>query len=92
MKYSRHQNFGAFYESKQQQHRKTIHTIRSNALFYRPLLLPGIKPDFKTCRTEFTNYQSEMLTKAQELKDFIHYIQNDFLKNVFCDFDFNHRC
>nr|XP_034310377.1 uncharacterized protein LOC109620626 [Crassostrea gigas] len=80
------------YNTKRQQHRGTIHTIRSEALFYRPVLLPRIKTDFKTCRTEFSLYQSEMLTKAQTLKHLIDYIQKDFMCNVFCDFDFKHRC
>nr|XP_034309440.1 uncharacterized protein LOC105328160 [Crassostrea gigas] len=80
------------YKTKRQQHRGTIHTIRSEALFYRPVLLPRIKTDFKTCRTEFSLYQSEMLTKAQTLKNLIDYIKNDFMCNVFCDFDFKHRC
>ncbi|XP_065929645.1 uncharacterized protein [Magallana gigas] len=80
------------YNTKLQQHRGTIHTIRSEALFYRPVLLPRIKPDFKTCRTEFSLFQSEMLTKAQTLKHRIDYIQKDFMCNVFCDFDFKHRC
>eukprot|EP00105_Crassostrea_gigas_P036918 XP_019921066.1 PREDICTED: uncharacterized protein LOC105324216 [Crassostrea gigas] len=80
------------YRTKRQQHRGTIHTIRSEALFYRPVLLPRIKTDFKTCYTEFSRYQSEMLTKAQTLKHLIDYIQKDFMCNVFCDFDFKHRC
>uniref|UniRef100_K1P850 Tripartite motif-containing protein 2 n=1 Tax=Magallana gigas TaxID=29159 RepID=K1P850_MAGGI len=82
----------AAYQTKGQQHRGTIHTIRSEALFYRPVLLPRIKTDFKTCCTEFSRYQSEMLTKAQTLKHLIDYIQKDFMCNVFCDFDFKHRC
>ncbi|XP_052682084.1 tripartite motif-containing protein 2-like [Crassostrea angulata] len=80
------------YDTKREQHRGTIHTIRSEALFYRPVLLPRIKTDFKTCHTEFSLYQSEMLTKAQALMHLIYYIQNDFMCNVFCDFDFKHRC
>eukprot|EP00105_Crassostrea_gigas_P039223 XP_019923371.1 PREDICTED: uncharacterized protein LOC105329701 [Crassostrea gigas] len=80
------------YKTKRQQHRGTIHTIRSEALFYRPVLLPGIKTDFKTCRTEFSRFQSEMLTKAQTLKNFINFVTYDLLHNVFCDFDFKHRC
>nr|XP_034309995.1 uncharacterized protein LOC117683909 [Crassostrea gigas] len=80
------------YKIKRQQHRGTIHTIRSEALFYRPVLLPRIKTDFKTCHTEFSLYQSKMLTKAQTLKHLIDYIQKDFMSNVFCDFDFKHRC
>nr|XP_034309984.1 uncharacterized protein LOC105346123 [Crassostrea gigas] len=80
------------YNTKRQQHRGTIHTIRSEALFYRPVLLPRIKSDFKTCYTEFSLYQSEMLIKAQTLKHLIDFIQKDFMCNVFCDFDFKHRC
>nr|XP_034310537.1 uncharacterized protein LOC117684055 [Crassostrea gigas]XP_034310538.1 uncharacterized protein LOC117684055 [Crassostrea gigas] len=79
-------------KTKRQQHRGTIHTIRSEALFYRPVLLPGIKTDFKTCRTEFSLYQSEMFTKAQTLKDLIDKVKKDFMSNVFCDFNFKHRC
>nr|XP_011445835.3 uncharacterized protein LOC105341171 [Crassostrea gigas] len=83
---------GTSYETKQQQHRGTIHTIRSEALFYRPVLLPGFKADFRTCRTEFSVYQSKILTKAQTLKDLIDKVKEDFMCNVFCDFDFKHRC
>eukprot|EP00105_Crassostrea_gigas_P043440 XP_019927588.1 PREDICTED: uncharacterized protein LOC105340005 isoform X2 [Crassostrea gigas] len=80
------------YKTKRQQHRGTIHTIRSEALFYRPVLLTGIKADVKTCHTEFSPLQSEMLTKAQNLKDLIDYVVYDLLNNVLCDFDFKHRC
>ncbi|XP_065932418.1 uncharacterized protein [Magallana gigas] len=80
------------YKTKRQQHRGTIHTIRSEALFYRPVLLTGIKADVKTCHTEFSPLQSEMLTKAQRLKDLIDYVVYDLLNNVFCYFDFKHRC
>ena len=80
------------YKTKRQQHRGTIHTIRSEALFYRPVLLTGIKADVKTCHTEFSPLQSEMLTKAQRLKDLIDYVVYDLLNNVLCYFDFKHRC
>ncbi|XP_052692435.1 uncharacterized protein LOC128170712 [Crassostrea angulata] len=80
------------YKTKRQQHRGTIHTIRSEALFYRPVLLTGIKADVKTCHTEFSPLQSEMLTKAQTLKDLIDYVVYDLLNNVLCYFDFKHRC
>ncbi|XP_052693141.1 uncharacterized protein LOC128171387 [Crassostrea angulata] len=80
------------YKTKRQQHRGTIHTIRSEALFYRPVLLTGIKADVKTCHTEFSLLQSEMLTKAQRLKDLIDKVVNDLLNNVLCYFDFKHRC
>ncbi|XP_065930892.1 uncharacterized protein [Magallana gigas] len=79
------------YKTKRQQHRGTIHTI-SEALFYRPVLLPQIKTDLETCHTEFTRYQSEMLTRAQTLKNLINKVKKDFMKKVFCDFDFKHRC
>nr|XP_034319649.1 uncharacterized protein LOC105342260 isoform X7 [Crassostrea gigas]XP_034319652.1 uncharacterized protein LOC105342260 isoform X7 [Crassostrea gigas] len=80
------------YKTKRQQHRGTIHTIRSEALFYRPVLLTEIKADVKTCHTEFSLHQSEMLTKAQTLKNLIDYVVYDLLNNVLCYFDFKHRC
>ncbi|XP_065929796.1 uncharacterized protein [Magallana gigas] len=80
------------YKTKRQQHRGTIHTIRSEALFYRPVLLTGIKTDVKTCHTEFSLFQSEISTKAQTLKHLINKARKDFMYNVFCDFDFKHRC
>nr|XP_034321345.1 uncharacterized protein LOC117687955 isoform X1 [Crassostrea gigas]XP_034321346.1 uncharacterized protein LOC117687955 isoform X1 [Crassostrea gigas] len=80
------------YKTKRQQHRETIHTIRSEALFYRPVLLTEIKADVKTCHTEFSPLQSEMLTKAQRLKDLIDKVVYDLLNNVLCYFDFKHRC
>ncbi|XP_052692488.1 uncharacterized protein LOC128170749 [Crassostrea angulata] len=80
------------YKTKRQQHRGTIHTIRSEALFYRPVLLTGIKADFKTCHTELSRLQSKMLTKAQRLKGLIDYVVYDLLNYVLCDFDFKHRC
>ncbi|XP_052694833.1 uncharacterized protein LOC128173153 [Crassostrea angulata] len=79
------------YKSKRQQHIGTIHTIRSEALFYRPVLLTGIKADVKTCHTELSRIQSEMFKKAQKLKDLIDVVY-DLLNNVFCYFDFKHRC
>ncbi|XP_065937553.1 uncharacterized protein [Magallana gigas] len=80
------------YKTKRQQHRGTIHTIRSEALFYRPVLLTGIKADVKTCHTELSRLQSEMLTKAQNLNDLIDYVVYDLLNYVLCYFDFKHRC
>ncbi|XP_052696100.1 uncharacterized protein LOC128174628 [Crassostrea angulata] len=70
------------YKTKQQQHRRTIQTIRSEALFYRPVLLAGIKADVKACQTEL--YQSVILTKAKTLKNRI----DKSLENV----DYKHRC
>nr|XP_034309930.1 uncharacterized protein LOC117683900 [Crassostrea gigas] len=88
----KHMNDRTAYETKKQQHRGTIHTIRNETLFYRLLLLPKIKADFKTCHTEFSLNQSKMLTKAQKLNDLIDKVREDFMCKVFYDFDFKHRC
>lgn len=80
------------YIKKRQQYRGTISNIIFEAFFYRNVLLPGIKANFKTCHTEFLLYQSEMLIKAQKMKSMISVLQNDFMCNVFCDLDFKHRC
>ncbi|XP_065923106.1 uncharacterized protein [Magallana gigas] len=85
-------NVKTAYKNKRKQHERTIHTIRSEALFIRPVLLTGIKTDLKTCETKFSLYQSRLLTKALKLKDLIDYLLYDLLNNVFCDFDFKHRC
>nr|XP_034308067.1 uncharacterized protein LOC117683178 [Crassostrea gigas] len=80
------------YETKRQQHRGTIHTIRSEVIFYRLYLLTKARNDIKTVCSEFSFYQSGMLTKAQKLMDFINDMQKDSIYNVFGDFDFKHRC
>lgn len=68
------------YIRKRQQHIEDIHTIRSAALFYRSaVLLSRVKADFKTCHNELSLCQSEMLTKAQKLKDLIDKVKQDFL-------------
>lgn len=80
------------YETKLQQHRETVNTIRSEALFYKHILLAGIKSDVKTCLTEFSLFQSKVLTKVQKVKDWIDYAIEDLMYNVFCSFDFKHGC
>lgn len=72
------------YKRKRQQHRRTIIFIRSEALFYRPALLIGTKADVQICHEKICNYQSEMLTIGNSLKDLID--------NELCFFDFKHRC
>lgn len=59
----------AAFERKRQHHREVIDIIRSDALFYRPVLLKGIKANIKICHTKFSYFHSDMLTKAQRLKD-----------------------
>lgn len=80
------------YIKKRQQYRKTFKNIRFEALFYRNVLLPEMKANVKTCHTEFFFYQSDMLIKAQKMKNMISVLQNDFMSNVSCDLDFKHRC
>lgn len=72
------------YKRKRQQHRRTIIFTRSEALFYRPALLIGTKADVQICHEKICNYQSEMLTIGNSLKDLID--------NELCFFDFKHRC
>lgn len=79
------------YIKKRQQYIETYENIRSETLFYRNSLLPRIKANFKTYQTEFFRYQSEILIKGQKMKNMISFLQNDFMSNVFCDFDFKHR-
>lgn len=80
------------YKTKRQQHRGTIHTIRYETLLYRPILQTRIEADFESCYTNFSIYQSRILTKAKEIKDLIDYVKHTFMCNVFCDVDFKHSC
>lgn len=80
------------YRTKLQQNRGIINTIRSDALFERPVLLTGAKADFKTCYTKFSFYQSEIIKKAKTLMYLINFVLYDLLNNVLCDFDFKHGC
>ncbi|XP_061186269.1 uncharacterized protein LOC133194303 [Saccostrea echinata] len=61
----------AAYKTNRQQHKEIVHNIRSETLYNSFSLLAEIKTDMKTCHTEISNRQSEMLTKAQRLKDLI---------------------
>lgn len=72
------------YQINRQEQQEIIHTIRREALFQRTVLLTGIKVDVKTCLTEFDLFRSEMLTKAQRLKNQI----NKHLHHI----SVKHRC
>nr|XP_034305456.1 uncharacterized protein LOC105338987 [Crassostrea gigas]XP_034305458.1 uncharacterized protein LOC105338987 [Crassostrea gigas] len=72
------------FETKRQEHRTILHTIRSEALFYRPILLIEVKHDFRRFLTELSLCQSEMCKKAQKMKILIS--ESSF--NV----DFKHKC
>lgn len=82
---------GACYKNRQQ-HGRTMHTVKNEALFYRPFLLTKIKDDIKNCHQNFSLYQSKMLKKAHRLQFSIDNALYDLLNYVFCDFDFKHRC
>ncbi|XP_052683183.1 uncharacterized protein LOC128163597 [Crassostrea angulata] len=77
---------------KRQQYMETIHTIRSEALFNRPILLARINADFKLCHTKLMLFQSQMIQKSINLKELIDVVQHNFLFNVFCDFDIKTKC
>lgn len=53
----RTQDIQGAYNRKIQQHRETIHIIRSETLFCMPVLHTRMKTDYKTCQTNFTLYQ-----------------------------------
>lgn len=77
---------------KRQQHMDTIHTIRREALFNRPILLARINADFKICHTKVMLFQSQMIRKSKNLKELIDVVQHNFFFNVFCDIDIKTKC
>lgn len=73
------------YERRRQQCLPTIHVIRTEALFYRHVILARIKEETKSCHSITTNIKSHMLLKAQTLKECIENgndidFQHSFLK------------
>lgn len=77
-------NHREVYETTRKQHGGTIHTIRADALFYRPVLLERSIVDVKSCLAKFSGYRSEMLTKVNRLRNLI----NMSLRRL----DFKHKC
>lgn len=71
-------------KSDEFKHRNMIQCINSEALFYREMLMAGLKADYKTCYSEIANRRSEMITKAHKLRI--------CLRNVLRNFDYKHRC
>lgn len=71
-------------KSDEFKHRNIIHCIKSEALFYRKMLMTGIKSDFKTCFNEIARRRFEMITKAHKLRI--------CLRTVLRNFDYKHRC
>lgn len=78
--------------TKRVQHKKIIHIIRTEGLFYRQVRLARIKTDLKTIGTEISNHQSEIFKKSIKLKDvidtmlcYIGYKYKSMLHNKFCE-------
>lgn len=71
-------------ETQQEIQRQVIHHIKNNRLFYLPFLLKRIKADIKICHTKFSDLKSQMLEKAEKLKN---RIDCDL-----CDVDYKHEC
>lgn len=72
------------YEAKQQQCKDRLNFIRSEVLFSRCFLLSEIKADVKKCHNNFSEFHSEMLRRAQKVKD--------YLDTISYGFHFKHRC
>lgn len=85
-KHKKHRKQGILsaYKTKRQQHKGTIHKIRSESLYYDGILLDEIKADITTCQMQFSLYQTELLTKANKLKIFID--------TVLIGLNLQHRC
>lgn len=77
-------DMGKAHKIKKHKIRYTIHTLRSEALFYKTALLRRTIIDITTCRRDFSLYQLQMLTKAYRL--------TTLTDHVLSDFDFNHSC
>lgn len=72
------------YKTKRQQYEGSIDNIRSEILYSRYFLLSEIKADVKKCHKSFSTYHSEMLRKAQIVKD--------CLDNISFGFHLKHKC
>ncbi|XP_062591447.1 uncharacterized protein LOC134252926 [Saccostrea cucullata] len=75
------------YKTNRQQHRGTIHNIRSEILNNAYSLLAGMETRSRsdiTFRTSISKCKSEMSTKAKRLKDYIDNVQCDNIKKITC--------
>lgn len=77
MLYSRN-NFDEF------KYRNIIYCIKSEVLFYRKMLMIGIKFDFKICFNEIVCCWFEMIMKVYKLRI--------CFRIVLCNFDYKYRC
>ncbi|XP_062598676.1 uncharacterized protein LOC134260108 [Saccostrea cucullata] len=65
------------FDLNRQQHRETFHRIRSETLYNSNVILEGIKTDIKIYQREISICQSEMITKAERLKNLSIIVIND---------------
>ncbi|XP_056001992.1 uncharacterized protein LOC125662743 [Ostrea edulis] len=56
------------YITRRQQHRATIHKIRSEIIYNCIILKTEIETDFKKCHTDFLEIRKKMSTKSQRIK------------------------
>lgn len=78
------QSLKTVYKKYIENYRSVIHSIRSNALLNRQALLMEFKTNVKTCQSNCSIYESELLEMANRAKDLID--------NVLCDLNFKHKC
>ncbi|XP_062621174.1 uncharacterized protein LOC134282791 [Saccostrea cucullata] len=65
------------YKTNRQKHRETIQSIRSETLYNNSFVLTGIRSNTKTFHPEIFHNQSEMLIKAQKLRNLIDTVMFD---------------
>lgn len=61
------------YKTQHQIHRETFHTLRSETLFTRLILMAEIKTDIRTCVRKMFNIRSDPLTRAVKLGRLLKY-------------------
>lgn len=74
-------NIQRAFRAKHKKHRGTIHTIKSDALFFRPDLLTRIKADVKACHTEFSLYPSMLKAKANKVNELLNHLRKAKFKH-----------
>lgn len=70
-------NIQAIYRIKRNQCRKFINIIRSEALFVSQFLLMEVKTDINICLTKFSQFKSDMIPKANIIKNHLDRISWD---------------
>ncbi|XP_062582404.1 uncharacterized protein LOC134244148 [Saccostrea cucullata] len=70
-------DLGTAYKTNRQEHRNTLHNIRSETFYNSCCLLVGIRSDIKNFHGEISNNQSNMIKKAQKLRNLIDVVMYD---------------